>query len=420
MDSGKGNQLDKEHSCNSAFTGVNEAGCDGNPRLRLAAWSDIRLIRRHGAYCIYTAIRYGRKYLLKGLSENHRALPEWQRLLFKEFELGFQIDHPNIARTVGWEAITGVGESVVMEFVDGQELGQWLKTCKTQTPDRRLDVVKQIAEALVYIHSMGISHRDLKPDNILITRKGCQVKIIDFGHGDSEDFIVYKRAAGTKSFGAPEQASGKMDAAMSADIYSLGKIMEILLPNPRYRRIIKRCLREDPSARPSATDLLESLNGKTYFIPVAIGALLVALLGAGLISNNYNNEVADDYEAPDTPVLNAPVDTVYVQKTDTVFVQTPSQPSKAQIKAVWDKVMTDVEPMTKFYATFDFIDKKDHKDEYDKLIPHFGDNLYLGLLEIGCTEGTATAKRKELMNYMRRRYNEYKASKPTAPSDSLP
>lgn len=204
MGSDKTTHSQEDYSCNSAMT-AKEDYDQSNPRLRVAEWSDVKLIRRHGFCMVYSATRYGRKYFLKSLAEDYRELPEWQRLLFKEFELGVQFDHPAIARTVAWELIPATGETLVMEYVDGLELRDWLKSDKARDRQERLNVVRQIAEALVYIHSMGVSHRDLKPDNILVTHKGCRVKIIDFGLGDGDDFVVYKRSVGTQAFGAPSR-----------------------------------------------------------------------------------------------------------------------------------------------------------------------------------------------------------------------
>ena len=380
---------------------------NSDPRLNITRWGDIKSIGHHGIYSIYTAVRYGRRYFIKSLAEKYRDLPEWQRLLFKEFELGIKLDHPGIARTVSWEIIPGIGEAVVMEYVEGQELSQWLGSAKRGWRER-LGIVKQIAEAIGYIHSLGISHRDLKPDNILVTNNGNIAKIIDFGLGDADDFVVYKHSVGTKSFGAPEQTVGhELEASMAADIYSLGRIMEKMLPQIRYRYLIRRCLREDCSARPTADKILKSLNKKSRGSVVVTAVAVIALL-SGFI---YNYKLLQSNRHLLTRQKTVTADTVYVQRVDTVRVEVPVEPSESAIKAVWDKAIKDIDPQIEFFATYDFPDKESHLDDIENLIPQWQEHLYYSFLEIGCSEELAQTKRRELAKYMRRRAKEFRAAK---------
>lgn len=401
-------------ACNSAMT-FGQGACDGNPRLIFSEWSDLRPVGHHGVYALYTATRYGRKFFIKSLSENYRGLPEWERLLFKEFELGVQIDHPCIARMTAWEVIPGIGESIVMEYVDGSELRHWLDTATGRDRSSRLGVVRQIAEALVYIHAMGISHRDLKPDNILVTHKGNRVKIIDFGLGDSDGFIVYKHSTGSSAFGAPEQMPGKSsEASMSADIYSFGKIMSMMLAGRRYRSLIRKCLRGEASARPSAPEVLKYLNrNRRNRIFVVVVSLFMVLISVGMF---YISGLSR--HTPAERILHQPAhkDTVYLNKIDTVKIEVAGKPSESAIKAVWDKAIKDIDPQIKYYATFEFPDQKDRSSDFESIIKQWQDHLYFSMLEIGCTEATAQAKRKELGNYMRRRFREFKAAAPTPTS----
>lgn len=417
MDSDKERYPENNCSCNSAMTVKEDAGPD-NPRLNVTAWTTPKYLGTHGVYVFHTAMRYGRKFLLKSLDARHRELPEWQRLLFKEFELGVRLDHPGIARTVAWETIPDVGEAIVMEYVDGVELSEWLRTPKGSDRKERREIIRQIVGTLDYIHSMGVSHRDLKPDNILVTHKGNYVKIIDFGLGDSDDFIVYKIAAGTKAFGAPEQLEAEPpEAAMSADIYSLGKIMAMLRPGLRYKPIIRKCLRLKESERPSAAEVMKALNR----IPRS-GAFAVALSIIGVLAAatwGYISVTPARKDMTSQPSHTALSDTIYIHKTDTVKVEVPSKPSDNAIQAVWDKAIKDIDPQIEFAVTYDFPDKEDHSHYAYESIPQWQDHLYYSLLGIGCSEATAQAKRKELDRYMRRRIEEYRKTRTSAPADTL-
>ena len=395
-------RMENELSGNSALiVGADAVG--SNPRLQLSQWSDLKHLGHHGAYSLYTATRYGRKYFIKTLAEKYRTQPQWQRLLFKEFELGISLDHPAIARTIGWETIPPIGEALVMEFIDGSELRSWLESDKGHDPEARVKVICRIAEALDYIHSLGICHRDLKPDNVLITHRGNRVKLIDFGLGDGDDFMVYKLAGGSKGFGAPEQTNANVQqASTGADIYALGKIMQLLLPEKKYRGIINRCLQKDPQSRPSATAVLQLLRKKSATRRHLLAPIAIALIAISFSLYITNRKPAT---APAEPIT----DTLYIHQTDTVFIETPAAgPSEAAINAVWNKVVTIIDRQIKDLVTLNTEGTEKQLHYLETSISLWQEELYYSLLGIGCSEETATAKRTELGTYMRRRYHQLK------------
>ena len=142
-------------------------------------WRDISLVHTHSRTQIYTATRYGRRFVLKTLKPEYAALSDYRLQQEQEFQLGIQLVHPNIAATYSLEEVKGVGRCIVQEWIDGVTLGEWLQAKPTRTAQER--VFGQLIDALEYLHGLQLVHHDLKADNILITRNGTNVKLIDFG-----------------------------------------------------------------------------------------------------------------------------------------------------------------------------------------------------------------------------------------------
>ena len=142
-------------------------------------WHNIVLIKSHSRTQVYTATRYGRRFVLKSLTPETASLTVYRLQQEQEFQLGVQLVHPNIAATYSLEEIDGVGRCIVQEWIDGVTLGEWLQTKPSKTSRER--VLNQVLDALEYIHGLQLVHHDLKTDNILITRNGANAKLIDFG-----------------------------------------------------------------------------------------------------------------------------------------------------------------------------------------------------------------------------------------------
>lgn len=150
-------------------------------------WHNITLIQSHSRTQIYIATRYGRRFVLKALAPETASLTDYRLQQEQEFQLGIQLVHSNIAATYSLEEIDGVGRCIVQEWIDGITLGEWLQTKPSKASRER--VLNQLIDALEYIHSRQLVHRDLKSDNILITRNGNNVKLIDFGLSLTDDTL---------------------------------------------------------------------------------------------------------------------------------------------------------------------------------------------------------------------------------------
>ena len=232
---------------------------------------------------LFKAQRYGKWFVLKGLKPEYQGKAVYNELLTKEFELGVQLDHPNIARIFSKESCDPVaGPCVVMEYVDGCTLKEFLALKPSRTV--RMKIAKEILAAMAYFHSKQIIHRDLKPDNILITNNGHNVKIIDFGLADSDWHGILKQPAGSNKYAAPEQVAGDVPLDCRADIYAFGVILRQLFSH-RYVGIVRKCTQANREKRFSnADEILQRLQRRQRMVPFFILAgLLCVGIGAWLL-----------------------------------------------------------------------------------------------------------------------------------------
>ncbi len=202
-------------------------------------FTDMQVVSSSGFNILVRAKRDGRWWMLKGLKADLRGDANFQHLLRKEYDLLSQMAVSGVVSVDGMEDVAGIGECIVMEWVDGQTLSQWLASGHKRKERRR--VADELLDAVEAVHRHQIVHRDLKPTNILITRNGQHVKLIDFGLADSDSYAVFKQAAGTEQYMSAEQRKGG-EADSRNDIYSLGLILGQMDLGRDWAKAIKRCL----------------------------------------------------------------------------------------------------------------------------------------------------------------------------------
>ena len=228
-------------------------------------WSELWLIDKDGRF-----------RALKALKPSFRGQARYESLLRKEYEISYSLSHTAIREVYDFRNIQGLGNCIEMEWVDGVTLAEFLSSGR---PDRTIarKIALQLCDALSYLHSKQIIHRDLKPSNILITHNGNYLKLIDFGLSDASSWSILKGPAGTASFAAPELlAGGVIDNR--ADIWSLGKVLALLLPYEK--RIINRCSRENPTERfQDVSEVKAALSKHHLGLPfiIAIVAVVAAI-----------------------------------------------------------------------------------------------------------------------------------------------
>ncbi len=246
---------------------------------------------KDGYAVLYLGNSGGRRRVYKALKKEFRGDRVYEGLLRKEYEIGAQLDHPNICQFFGFVNVDGLGNAIEMEWVNGVPLDSAMPSGRKL----KYKLVGQLCDALDYMHSRQIIHKDLKPSNILVTHTGHVVKLIDFGFSDSDSHTVLKVPAGTLDYASPEQTAG-LPLTPESDIYSLGKVLAYMLPGERG--VVSKCLRHDPNRRPaSAGEVMAMLQRhkavRTACIWLA-AALLVALALIGpRIATSHDTEVSD-------------------------------------------------------------------------------------------------------------------------------
>lgn len=154
---------------------------------------------------------------------------EFIKRFHREAQSATSLAHPNIV------SIYDVGEEdrmyyIVMEYVDGQTLKQYIQKNSPIPVDKALEIMKQLTSAISHAHQNHIIHRDIKPHNILIDHDG-NIKITDFGIAmalSATSITQTNSVLGSVHYLSPEQARGGM-ANRKSDIYSLGIVMFELL-----------------------------------------------------------------------------------------------------------------------------------------------------------------------------------------------
>ncbi|HET6456447.1 MAG TPA: protein kinase [Armatimonadota bacterium] len=212
---------------------------------------------------------------------------------YREARAAGQLAHPNIVTI--YEAGEDNGRHfIAMEYLEGQTLRDVLEIEGKLQPERAVEIVSQVCDALSYAHSRGVVHRDVKPDNIQILPNG-RIKITDFGIArimEEPTLTADGQVFGTPSYMSPEQVAGKpLDCR--TDLFSLGVVLYELLTGrkpftgdtvvtitynimnqdiaipptiPSYLdRVLRRSLAKDPNLRyQSADDMAADMDPNKY------------------------------------------------------------------------------------------------------------------------------------------------------------
>ena len=268
--------------------------------LTLGAYDVIGKIAEGGMGTVYKCRdpRSGELVAVKVISPGTARNPVVLQRFEREFTSARVLEHPNVVRAIEYCG-TGPNPFLVMEFVDGESLGQMVERAGPMAEDEAVRLIGQVCDGLQRAHKQGLIHRDVKPDNVLVTKSGV-AKLTDMGlvkdvEGDT-NLTKTGRGLGTPHYMAPEQFRNAKGVDARGDVYSLGATLYCMVtgvvpfnnsnpldcwmkkirnefPPPREinpavsERVdwaIRRAMSADPANRPSSCrEFFEDLTGQS-------------------------------------------------------------------------------------------------------------------------------------------------------------
>ncbi len=206
---------------------------------------------------IYKALQVSmdRIVAIKCLAPKYASNDKFRERFLREARAVARLNHPNIIQGIDVGDSSGV-HYFAMEYIDGPTVGELLKRGGALDEKRALNIVTQIARALQHAFNHGIIHRDIKPDNVMLTREGiaklCDLGLAKLTTPNDSDASGTKPGAsmGTPYYIAPEQARGEQSVDTRADLYSLGSsfyhmvVGEVPFPGQSAADVISKHLTE--------------------------------------------------------------------------------------------------------------------------------------------------------------------------------
>ncbi len=305
-------------------------------------FTDFAELPSKGHCRLMKAQRYGIWNVLKGLKPEYIADQQFVQMLTKEYTLMVGLNHPNIVRTYGHENVPELGECIIMEYVDGRTLADFVR--ENPTAAHRRQVAEELLDALAYCHKKQIVHQDLKPSNILITHDGDHVKIIDFGLSDSHEWAILKEPAYTKAYAAPEQLAGE-EVDNRTDIYAFGIILRQLFPK-RYGRVIRKCLQPQREKRYSSAEAvlndIKCTDSRRKWIPI-VAIVFVILIGLAIfIGRQFVQKEKLAVMIPETPAVERnDKDSLPAENATNNEIQRRTKPNVVEKPVVQENVATN-------------------------------------------------------------------------------
>lgn len=229
-------------------------------------WSDLTLLPEweEEYYNVYTIKKHGKWVMLKALKPEYQGKPEFESMLQKEFDVRYNLCHPNIVMVNDFEKVPGVGMAIITDDVYGYSLRRLIDE-KRLTPKIVHRLETQLLDAMQYIQENHVKHVPITPETIIFTEYNENLKLTNVGY-DQNDTLS-------------EQDTRK-------DIASYGQIVNEVLDHlpanlPKLRRIAKKCESPEHSYRTVADlqlDMERRTSSQLYIILCCFIVLMAFIL----------------------------------------------------------------------------------------------------------------------------------------------
>lgn len=224
-------------------------------------WTEIELLPQweEKYYDVYTARKHGKWVMLKTLKQKYKADPRMQAMFEKEFEVRYNLSHPNIVMINDYEEVPGLGLCIITDDVYGTSLRTLIDT-RAVTPHHIRQLTTRLVDAIDYIQTNHIVHFPIRPETIIFTENVGNLKLIDVGF---------------------DQAQQLSPAAAAEDIEAFGRVLSESLaaatePSASYlQRIADRCTSPRPYASVHQLRMALARRSSPYLYIAIIAFLLL-------------------------------------------------------------------------------------------------------------------------------------------------
>ena len=229
-------------------------------------WTEIELLPawEEEYYDVYTAKKFGKWVMLKTLKPELKDKPEFKALIEKEFDVRYNLAHPNIVMINDFEEVPGLGMCIITDDVFGDSLRKLID--ENRVTDKHIEQLKtRLPAAMEYIQLNHIAHHPLRPETIIFTEKIGNLKLIDVGF---------------------EQKTALSHEDTNNDIENFGNIILEVLDktgrhDPDLKRIAERCIGKGVAAPyRDVQSLRMAVDGRSNRgMYVLLASLMVAVIG---------------------------------------------------------------------------------------------------------------------------------------------